>query len=144
MPSVIERVILLQAVDVFERVPSEQLAHVAAIATEVSFESGAMLFHVNDSSDAMFVVLEGEVRLSRNGQVVTTAGPGEAFGTWSLFDDEPRVVDAQAATDVVLLRLDRVDFIDLLADNVEITQGVLKGIVQRLRGVAGRVVTDDG
>ena len=142
MSSVIERVILLQAVDVFEGVSSEQLAHVAAIAHEVSHPAGTVLFHVHDASDAMFVVVEGEVRLSRGPQVVTVARAGEAFGTWSLFDDEPRVVDAEAASDVTLLRLDRADFIDLLADNVEITQGILKGIVQRLRGVAGRLVSD--
>jgi CRP-like cAMP-binding protein len=47
-----------------------------------------------------------------------------------------------AATDCVLLRLAKDDFIDLLADNVEITQAVLKGIVMRLRAVAGRVAGD--
>lgn len=144
MRSVIERVILLQGVDVFARVPTEQLAHVASVSEEVSHEVGHVLFEENDPSDAMYVVLEGEVRLTRGSQEVTVAKSGDAFGTWSLFDDEPRVVTATARTDVTLLRLDRLDFIDLLADNVEITQAVLKGIVQRLRGVAGRLISDRG
>lgn len=139
MLSIIERVIILQSVDVFSEVPTEQLSHVAAIASEVSVPEGELLFKEQDASDAMYVVLEGEIRLSRGKQVVTVAKQDDAFGTWSLFDDDPRVVDAVAVEDSLLLKLARDDFIDLLADNVEITQGVLKGIVMRLKGVAGRV-----
>ncbi len=142
MLSIIERVIILQSVDVFSEVPPEQLAHVAAIATERSVSAGEVLFREQDDSDAMYVVLEGEVRLSRGKQVVTEARQDDAFGTWSLFDDDPRVVDAVAVVDSRLLQLARDDFIDLLADNVEITRGVLKGIVMRLKGVAGRVNFD--
>ena len=138
MLSVIERVIILQSVDVFSQVPTEQLAHVAAVAEEVRFASEEFVFRERDPSDAMYVVLEGEVRLSRGNQVVTVAGVDEAFGTWSLFDEEPRVVDAVATRDSLLLRLGRTDFIDLLADNIEIPPGVLKGLVGRLRGLAGR------
>lgn len=142
MLTVIERVIILQSVDVFSEVPREQLVHVAAIASEVSYGPGEVIFHEEDPSDAMYVVLEGEVRLSRGRQVVTTARLDEAFGTWALFDDQPRVVDAISVGDSRLLRLAKEDFIDLLADSVEITQGVLKGIIMRLRGVAGRVSFD--
>ena len=142
MLSIIERVIILQSVDVFSEVPTEQLAHVAAIATEMSVSKDDVLFRMHDVSDAMYVVLEGEVRLSRGAQVVTVARQDDAFGTWSLFDDDPRVVDATAVQDARLLKLARDDFMDLLADNVEITRGVLKGIVMRLKGVAGRVSFD--
>lgn len=139
MLSVIERVLILQNVDVFSEVPTEHLAHVAAIAEEVSYAPGEKVFAAADPSDAMYVVVEGEVRLARGAQVVTVARADDAFGTWSLFDDQPRVVDAVAVTQTHLLKVAASDFIDLLADNVEITQGVLKGIVMRLRGVAGRV-----
>ncbi|MGD8861403.1 MAG: cyclic nucleotide-binding domain-containing protein [Myxococcales bacterium] len=142
MLSIIERVMVLQSVDVLSEVATEHLAHVAAVATERSYEQGEVIFREADPSDAMYVVLEGEVRLSRGGRTVTVAREDEAFGTWSLLDDEPRVVDAVAASDCVLLRLAKDDFIDLLADNVEITQAVLKGIVMRLRAVAGRVAGD--
>lgn len=144
MLSIIERVIILQSVDVFSDVPSEELSHVAAVTTELSHGSEETIFQINDPSDAMYVVLEGEVKLSRGRQVVTVAGVDEAFGTWSLFDDEPRVVDAITTRETHLLKLEKDDFMDLLADNVGITQGVLKGIVKRLRGVAGRVKVDNG
>ena len=41
-----------------------------------------------------------------------------------------------------LLKIDREDFYDLLADHIRITQGVLKTLSKRLRGLLGRVNLD--
>ena len=87
----------------------------------------------------MYIVLSGGVRLHRDETEVTTARAGAAFGTWALFDDEVRVASATTLSDTRLLRIYKEDFIELLADNVEITQGVLKAVVRRLRGLVERV-----
>ncbi len=139
MLTVIEKVILLQNVDVFSRVPTEQLAYLAAIAEEIRLNAADVVYREDDASDAMYLVLEGVVRLHRGETTVTTASDKEAFGTWALFDDEPRVMTATASEATSLLRIRREDFLDVLADNVRVTEGVLKAIVQRLRAL-GRAV----
>lgn len=139
MLTVIEKVIFLQNVDVFARVPTEDLAYLAAIAEEVTFMKGDDIFKVDEASDAMYLVLDGRVRLHREDREISVAASREAFGTWSLFDDEPRVVSATVSEDSRLLKIDRDDFIDLLADHVQITQGVLKTMAGRLRGLIGRI-----
>jgi len=40
------------------------------------------------------MILDGRIRLQQNGKDVMTAEKKEAFGTWALFEDEPRVVTA--------------------------------------------------
>jgi CRP-like cAMP-binding protein len=139
MLTTIEKVIFLQNVDVFSEVPTEQLAYLAAIAEEISILKNDVIFKENDRSDALFMVLDGSVRLDRDGREITTVGSKEAFGTWALFDDEPRVATATALSDAKLLRIDHEDFYELLADNVEVTRGVLKTMVSRLRSLVGRV-----
>ena len=139
MRTVIEKVIFLQNVDVFSEVPTEQLASLAAIAREGSFEAEEGVYREEGASDAMFLVVEGRVHLQRGATPVTTAGPREAFGTWALFDDEPRVATATALEPTEALRISRTDFLDVLADNVRVTEGVLKAIVRRLRAL-GRAV----
>ncbi|HUU52288.1 MAG TPA: cyclic nucleotide-binding domain-containing protein [Candidatus Heimdallarchaeota archaeon] len=74
----------------------------------------------------MYVVVDGKVRLIRGEKEVMVAGKMEAFGTWALFDDEPRVATATALETSQLLRIDKEEFIDLLADHVAITQSILK------------------
>ncbi len=139
MLTVVEKVIFLQNVDVFAQVPTEDLAYLAAIAEEESFMSGDVLFKVNEPSDALFLVLDGKVRLHRGEEEILVAGAREAFGAWSLFDDEPRVVGATVTEDARLLRIDRDDFVDLLADHVKVTQGVLRTMAGRLRSLIGRI-----
>ena len=139
MLSVVEKVIFLQNVDVFSEVPTEQLAFLAAVAEEVDGEAGERLYGEDEPSDCMYLVLQGAVRLHRGNTDVTIAKSKEAFGTWALFDDEPRVVAATCTEPTRLLRVDKDDFIEVLADNVQITQGVLKAIVRRLRAL-GRAV----
>lgn len=133
MLTIIEKVIFLQNVDVFSDVPTEDLSYLAAIAEEASFESGEIIYRESENSDALYLVLEGQVRLHQGDREITTSGPKEAFGTWALFDNAPRVVTATPMSDCRLLRIDRDDFFDLLSDHVQITQGVFKTVVNRMR-----------
>ena len=139
MLTTVEKVIFLQDVDVFSSVPTEQLAYLAAIAGEETFAPDRLIYREHDAADAMYLVVEGSVRLHRGGMEITVARPGDAFGTWALFDEQPRVSAATALEETQALRVNRDDFIDLLADNVSITQGVLKALVRRVRGLIGRV-----
>jgi CRP-like cAMP-binding protein len=144
MLSIIEKVILLQNVDVFAETPSEQLSYLAAIAEELTFSAGDIVYKSDEPSDALYVVLEGKVRLHRGKEEITVAGSNEPFGTWALFDETPRVATATAVDDTRALCIDRVDFLDLLSDHVQITEGVFKALVGRLRGLLDRVGTDLG
>jgi CRP-like cAMP-binding protein len=139
MLTVVEKVIFLQDVDVFSEVPTEQLAYLAAIAEEETFALDEVIYREQDPADAMYLVVEGKVRLHRGALEITVAGPGDPFGTWALFDDEPRVSAATPLEETRALRLNKDDFIDLLADNVGVTQGVLKALVKKVRGVRGLI-----
>ena len=137
MLTIIEKVIFLQHVDVFSEISTEQMAYLAAIVEEISFSENTDIFHEQDPSDAVYLVLEGQVRLHRKNLDFAVLGPQEAFGTWALFDPEPRVATATTLEDTRLLRVSRDDFIDLLSDHVQITQGVLRALTKRLRGLIG-------
>ena len=130
----------LQNVEVFSEVPTDQLAALAAIAREVSVLKGDTVFLEHDTPDALYLVLEGHVRLHQGERDLTTADPLMPFGTWALFDDEPRVMSATADEDSRLLRIDRNDFHDLLSDDVRIARGIIRTVTRKLRDLAGRAM----
>ena len=142
MLTVVEKVLFLQEVDIFETALTEDLAHIAAITEEAEFTAGDDIYREGDISDSMYLVIEGRVRLHQAGQEVLIALPKSAFGTWALFDDEPRVVTATTLEATRLLKIDREDFYDLLADHTRITQNVLKTLSTRLRNLMKRVQSD--
>ena len=137
MLTTIEKVIALQDVDVFSQVSTEELGYLAAIAVEETHPAGSVIYQERDPADSMYQVIDGRVRLHRGDLEINIAGAGEPFGTWALFDDEVRVSAATVLEQACVLRVGKDDFIDLLADNVEITQGVLKALVGRVRGLIG-------
>ncbi|MEE4311047.1 MAG: Crp/Fnr family transcriptional regulator [candidate division KSB1 bacterium] len=135
----IEKVIFLQDIDIFESTMTEDLAYIAAITGEVQYTQGETIFKEGDLPDAMYMVVDGDVKLSRDDDELMNAGPKDVFGTWALFDDEPRVVTAVALKNSRLLKIDRLEFIELLADHAQITQGILKSMARRLRNLMSRV-----
>jgi CRP-like cAMP-binding protein len=139
MLTVVEKVIFLQDVDIFEYTSTEDLAHVAAITEEVSFKENVIIYKEGEISDSMYLVIEGKVAIQRDGRDILVAGKKEVFGTWSLFDDTPRVATAISLEESRLLKISKDDFFDLLADQIQITQGILKTIVRRLRSLIDRV-----
>lgn len=139
MFTTVEKVIFLQNVEVFAAVSTEHLAYIAAIAAEVSYLKNETVYQLGQPSNALYLVLEGKIRLHREEEEIATAGPREAFGTWALFDDEPRLTTATAMEDSRLLRVDREEFFELLSDHTEVNQAVLKHIAGRMRSLVERV-----
>ncbi len=139
--TIIEKVLLLQAVDVFSDLPTEELAYIASISQEVRFSPEDRIYEQQDRADALYLVLEGRVRLHRGSETIAEVGQGESFGVWALFDEEPRVTAATAAIATHTLRVEREEFLDLLADHVRITQGILSQFARRLRGLLERIAS---
>ena len=132
----IEKAMKLQRVDVLQRASMEDLMHVAQITEEVEVPAGAAIYAVGDAPDALFVVISGSVRLHRDEAEIATLGEGESFGSWALVDEAPRVAAATAAEPAMLLKVNRQDFVELLADRVDMVQAVFKAMVERLRNLA--------
>ena len=139
MLTTVEKVLFLQEIDIFEYTSTEDLSHIAAITEEIEFQPDMTIYKEGDLPDAMYMVISGQVRLTREAEEVMVAGAKDVFGTWALFDDQPRVATALTLEDTLVLRIGQEDFIDLLADYVAITQSILKTMVKRLRRLMTRI-----
>ena len=129
----LDKAIRLQKVELFSNVETDVLALAASIAAQIHCPPGTVLFKENGSSDALFVVLEGKVRLTRGDREVSAIGPGDTLGKWALFDDQPSMATATCAEETWLLKIEREDFFDLLADHAEMTQKMFTALVKRMR-----------
>ena len=139
MLSIIEKVIFLQGVDIFEHISAEGLSQIANITDEMGVEANGVIYKEGDISDSMYLLIDGKVKLHRGESIVLIASLNDAFGTWSLFNDEPRLVSATALEKSDLLMIQKEDMIDILADNVRITEGILKAMAKRLQSIARKV-----
>lgn len=133
METTIEKVIHLQRVEMFVDIPSEQLAHLAAILQNVRASEGEVLYSEGDSSDAMYILIEGGVELQRDGHDKRVVENDEAFGIWGFFDRKARLSTATVTEDSFLFRIDNADFFDLIEDRVHLSKGLIKFLVSEIR-----------
>jgi CRP-like cAMP-binding protein len=135
MLTIVERVIFLQKVNIFQDIPTEQLSYLAAIAEEVHYSEGEEIYKEGDPSDSLYIVLSGLVKLDRDGRQIGDAGEGEVLGKWALFHDTARITGATAVQDSQLLCIHRDDFQDLLTDHSQINESILKQLAVSLMGL---------
>ena len=133
--STLDKAIRLQKVELFGDMETDMLALAASIAGQIHCPAGTVLFKENGSSDALYIVLGGRVQLTRGSREVFSAGPGETLGNWALFDDQPSVATATCVEESWVLKIEREDFFDLLADHAEMTQKMFKALVKRVRSL---------
>jgi CRP-like cAMP-binding protein len=131
--NLIDKVLCLQKVDIFKHATTEMLGYIASIAHEIEAGKTQIIFSEEDVSDAMYVVVKGRVRLAKKEQEVMIATAGQSFGTWALFDNQPRVMTAQALENAQLLKIRSEDFYDLLSDHDEITPAIFRAVVERVK-----------
>ncbi len=131
----IEKVFLLQKVDLLEEAKSSHLALLASIAEEVEVSEGEVLVRQGQTNESLYIVVRGSVELRGMGDQVLVAHEDTPFGTWALIDSDPSMVAARAAEPSRLLRIKRSDFHDLLADHPELAMGMLQGLARRLRSI---------
>jgi CRP-like cAMP-binding protein len=131
----IDKVLSLQSVDVFRHATTEMLAYIGSIATELRMKREEVVFLKDQLADAMYVVVRGRVRLEKEGKEVLVVGAGQSFGTWALFDDQPRLMTAVLLENTHLLKIKKDDFYDLLADHDEITPVIFKALVERVKSL---------
>jgi CRP/FNR family transcriptional regulator, cyclic AMP receptor protein len=126
---------VLGRVPLFSGLTRRHLHQLADTATEVSFRQGGTVIREGDLGETLFVVLEGQAKVTRGGRKINTLGPGDFFGEISLIDRGPRTATVVAETPLITVRLFRRDFLKLLEREPKLAEKVLLTLAGRLRTV---------
>lgn len=137
MLSTVEKVLFLKSIDLFSQIPGEDLAQVALIATEEAREQGEEIFAEGEAGDALYLVLDGKVRVHRGDRQIAELGERECFGEMAILDASPRSATVTAIKDTNLLKISREDFQEIMSEKPEIALGIIKVLSHRLRNAIG-------
>jgi CRP-like cAMP-binding protein len=133
MISTVEKVLFMKSIDLFRALPSEELAQIAEIAEEQPMTSGEQIFAEGEPGDALYLIVEGRVKVHKGEKELVRLGVRDVFGEMAVLDSEPRSASVTAVEDAVLLKIGRDDFRDILIERPEIAMGVMKVLTRRLR-----------
>lgn len=109
-------------------------------------EAGAKLFQSGQPADALWVLLEGDVEISRDGTVLAEVGPGAALGELSLFRAVPvRSATVTAICKVTVLRISGPQFQKKLAEHdlaaLKVVNNLAHQMAERLVALNDRLLS---
>ncbi len=127
------KIAVLKNTSIFSETENFVLYEIASVLTEVSMRGGQVVFKKGDQGDKMYIIKEGSVRVHDGTHVLSRLVKGQVFGEFALFDEEMRSASITTDEPCILFVLGQEDFYDMLTDKPEVTQGVLKKVIRRIR-----------
>lgn len=124
---------LLGGCPLFSGVAGADLAAIGERALEVDFPADHVIARQGEIGTGLFVVVEGAVRVVRDGKELARLGPGDFFGEMSVIDGLPRVAQVVTSAPTRCLALATWEFERLVLDHPSIGLAILRGLSARLR-----------
>lgn len=124
----------------FQEMTHEELVRLAVGCTLKRLGRGDDVFRVGQPCEEFHVVVTGQVKLfgvSPAGQekVIEIISPGHSFAEALMFTGRPYIVNAQALTDSLVLRIAKGTVLDEIGRDPRFALRMLAGISRRLHGL---------
>jgi signal transduction histidine kinase len=103
-----------------------------------SYEPGAVLCRENAVEDRFYMILDGEVEVTKNinkteSRLLQTLSPGDFFGEMALIHNAPRAATVTAKSHLTTLELDKLAFDKVVRKSSSIAMAMVSEISNRLR-----------
>lgn len=120
----------LARLPLFGELDAYDLGHVAGWLRDVELAPGDILIRQGAMPDDVYVLEDGTVEVTRDGERIATLGAGDVVGEIALVDPQRRTATVQAATSVRAVALNLRDLPEMASEMPE--------IVRHLRSIAER------
>jgi len=129
------RVKIIQQVEIFSRLKTELLEKIAASIEVFNLESGHRLIEKGEQGSAMYIIVDGKVKVHDEEHLFSYLSGGDCFGEYTLIDEKHRSASVTILEKTTLFRLSIDVFQELISKNSVFIQGVLEVLVDRLRNL---------
>jgi CRP-like cAMP-binding protein len=122
----------------FQHLSRGELVALARLTEDLEVGEGKVLAREGDIGSEFFVIVDGEVEVTKDGSDVRRLGAGDFFGEIALIWDSPRrTATVTAATPVRFFVLTRQAFRSLIDHHPDIERSVLEALEERVRTTEG-------
>ena len=126
----------LGAVPLFKDMGKKLLRKMLVDLIQKKYTAGDVIFHEGESAKAVYVILDGSVRIIKKtnseNKTLAVLGPGAHFGELALIGHRSRFATAVAEEDTLLLVMYKSYFDDLIRGNSAISSRILLNLAEIL------------
>jgi CRP-like cAMP-binding protein len=132
----------LRVVPAFASLDEQTLVRIVGASANLVWAEGAVVFEAGSPSDALYIVLSGEVGIydsaEEGGGEIARIGPGDFFGELSILLYTTHSKTARALEEVELLVLPKESLQELLAANAELGEHFRRKVAERMPTMPSR------
>ncbi|MEX2420183.1 MAG: cyclic nucleotide-binding domain-containing protein [Actinomycetota bacterium] len=126
----------ISKVPIFSGCSKRELAIIARASKMVLHKEGTVIAREGERGIGLFLIVEGQCKISIGGKTKAKLGPGDFFGEVALLDGGPRTATVTAMTPVRLIGITGWVFRGLLMEHPSIALKTLEAVAGRLRSVS--------
>lgn len=116
----------------FEGLTKRDLGQLAKVTEDLEVAPGKVLCREGDVGREFFVIVDGEVEVTKDGKRLRTLGPGDFFGEIALVEHTRRTATVVATTPLRFFVLTSQAFWGLLDTSPGVERKVLRALVRRV------------
>jgi serine/threonine protein phosphatase PrpC len=122
---------VMRATPFFQYLAYKEMVQMVNLSKRTELNGGDSVFEEGTDPGALFLVVQGKVRLVREGREIANLLPGDYFGETALIDETPLAYSASAAAaGTVVLSFRRERFMELLRGEPDLAVKLLWNFVQ--------------
>ena len=126
----------LAQVPLFKALSKRDLEFLASRIDEVRLRPGQTVIREGQSTESFFIVVSGNVNVTRAGKPAARLGPGDFFGEIGMLDQGPATATVVTEGPVDAMVLSHAQFRDAIKANEGLALQVIAAMAQRLRANA--------
>lgn len=128
------RIDAMRSLPLFQHLSYKEQVAILSVAQNRIAEPGAVIVQQGDPGQEMFIIVDGEVVVERDGIAIAELGAGGHFGEMSIVDDAPRSASVRARTRTDLLVIGQAEMGGLMRLDPVLAVKILWTLVQALSG----------
>jgi CRP-like cAMP-binding protein len=122
----------LKRAPLFEGLSRKELRKLAGATEDLSVDAGTVLCREGRLGREFFVIVDGEVEVTKGGKRIACRGAGEFFGEIALLTTTKRTATVTATTPLRCFILTRGDFRRVLDESPGVERKVMRALGERL------------
>ncbi len=116
----------------FEGLSRNELRELAKVTEDLEVEEGKVLCREGETAREFFVIVDGEVEVTRDADRISSLRGGDFFGEIALLEDIPRTATVTATTPLRFFVLTRQAFWSLIERQPDVERKILRALAKRV------------
>ncbi len=120
----------------FSKMDTSKLKLLAFTSTLIEYQSGEMLFYIDDPADSVYLVMQGNVEILLDsvdaGNAVIVRGENSLIGEMAVISKQGRSASVRAQGSATVLRIEGDVFLQLLTVNPDVALDVMRQLSDKL------------